>query len=78
MAKRRMILRNTGSNVVVAPVCYWQQYLKARVEDLIREAFVESGALRPLRTNVVISTTARSMSDVSKQFSGIDVDWVVV
>lgn len=76
--KRRIVLRSTESHVVVTPSCFWERFLKARLEALIHETSAESGALRPLRTNLVISTSARSILDVSKQFSGIDIDWVVV
>lgn len=61
MLKRRALLSNTESNVVVAPGCYWRRYLKARVEDLVNQKSVETGALRLGDIKVVISVTEWSI-----------------
>ena len=74
----RAFSRGTEPDIVLAPSCYWQQHLKAQVEDRVNQKAAESGAMRLNDTNIVVSVTERPQRDLAKHFPKTEIDWAVV
>jgi hypothetical protein len=73
----KIISRDTETDLVLAPVPYWQPFLQPRLEKLLQKKLGHNGA-KSDDTNVVVSATGRSERDLIKRFDELDIDWLIV
>jgi hypothetical protein len=69
----KIISRDTETDLVLAPVPYWQPFLQPRLEKLLQKKLGLNGA-KSDDTNVVVSATGRSERDLIKRFDELDID----
>ncbi|KIM94789.1 hypothetical protein OIDMADRAFT_63258, partial [Oidiodendron maius Zn] len=74
----KLILKDTEQNLVLALTFYWPQYLKPKLEKLLRKKVSSNKGVTPDDTNVVISVTDQSERDLTRRFDETEIEWPVV
>jgi hypothetical protein len=74
----KLISKDTEQNLVLAPSFYWPQYLKPKLEKLLRKKVSSNKRVAPDDTNVVVSVTDRSERDLTKRFDETEIGWPVI
>ena len=72
---KKVISRDTETDLVLAPGPYWQHYLRARLEELLQNKLGSCTMVKSDDTNVVVSVTSRAERDFVKRFNGLSIDW---
>jgi hypothetical protein len=60
---------------VLAPTFYWPQFLKPKLEKLLRKKVSSNKRVTPDDTNVVVSVTDRSERDLTRRFDETEIGW---
>ena len=74
----KLISKDTEQNLVLAPTFYWPQFLKPKLEKLLRKKVSSNKRVTPDDTNVVVSVTDRSERDLTKRFDETEIGWPVI
>ncbi|KFY47126.1 hypothetical protein V494_00147 [Pseudogymnoascus sp. VKM F-4513 (FW-928)] len=74
----KLISKDTEQNLVLAPIFYWAQFLKPKLEKLLRKKISSNKRVTPDDTNVVVSVTDRSERDLTKRFDETEIGWPVI
>ncbi|KJZ69706.1 hypothetical protein HIM_10900 [Hirsutella minnesotensis 3608] len=76
---RLMKLTNdTEPNLVLAPGAFWEKFLKAKLEKVLRQKTPQNKCFKPEETKITVSTTERGQRKLAKRFDEMDIDWVVI
>ena len=74
----KLISKDTEQNLVLAPTFYWPQYLKPKLEKLLRKKVSSNKRVTSDDTNVVVSVTDRSERDLTRRFDETEIEWPVI
>ena len=74
---RKVACRDTEQDLVVAPSDYWREFLKAKMENLLRI----KGRNQRIRSDgiaIVVSVNDRSQNDLEKHYDSTNIDWALL
>ena len=74
----KLISKDTEQNLVLAPTFYWPEFLKPKLEKLLRKKVPSNKRVTPDDTNVVVSVRDRSERDLTKRFDETEIEWPVI
>jgi hypothetical protein len=75
---RKLIVKETESNLVLAPNAFWMTVLRPKLDKLLARKLPQNKCFRADETTVVVSVTDRTERDVNKHFDEVDIDWKIL
>lgn len=72
---RRTVGKVTEDDLVVAPSDYWDEMLKANVEDMLQMKKKRSQRVRSEGTAVTVSVNDKTLKDFEKFYNSTDINW---
>lgn len=71
----RTKLDDTEQDLVLAPSCYWERFLKPKLETVVAQKFTRAQRVRLDDTNITVSINDRSEDKLSGTFPKLSIDW---
>ncbi len=72
---RRIIAKQTENDLVVAPSDFWTEELSSKIADIVTST---GKSCEADATTIAISVNDRSEHDITKRFTKLNIDWLVV
>ncbi|KAJ5155649.1 hypothetical protein N7492_008452 [Penicillium capsulatum] len=72
---RKTVGKVTEDDLVVAPSDYWDEILKANVEDMLQMKKKRNQCVRSEGTAITVSVNDKTLKDFEKFFNSTDIDW---
>jgi len=69
---------NTEENVFLTPGAFWDAALHGKIDEALSREFAPHDRPEPCNTVVVVSVNKRAERDITKEFSGLDMDWSII
>jgi hypothetical protein len=69
---------DTDEDVFLAPEAYWNTKLQGKIDEALGREFALQDRPDPCSTAVVVSVNKRAERDLTKEFTGLEVDWSVI
>lgn len=69
---------NTDEGVFLHPGAYWDTTLHSNIDDALSREFAPQDRPDPCSTVIVVSVSKRAERDLTKEFIGQDIDWLVI
>ena len=76
--KKSIIIRDTESNVVLAPSVFWTRVLFPKLSKVLKRKFATDTQPKPDDCLIVVSVTDRSERDLVKQFEKLKITWPTI
>jgi hypothetical protein len=74
LVNNKKISNDTEQDLVLAPMAYWHEILKPKLNRLLRRKVAQNRTIRCDDTSVVASVTDRSQRDLIKRFNDININ----
>ncbi len=72
---RRIIAKQTENDLVVAPSDFWTEELFSKIADIVKST---GKSCEADATTIAICVNDRSEHDITKRFTKLDIDWLVI